>query len=77
MRAVNFWVQSTVEGYIVEFATECHQSFVCRNLQGKFLRSNTKGHRLEISTPVFDVVKTLEEGNSPRPKPTRPLQAIY
>ena len=28
-------------------------------------------------TSVLDVVKTLKERNSPRTKPTRPLQAIY
>ena len=53
----------------------------CRNLQGKFLRHNTKGHRsqqiTDQYTSIFDVVKTLKEGNSPRPEPTRPLQPIY
>ena len=53
----------------------------CRNLQGKFLRQNTKGHCSQIDHrsihQYFDVVKTLKEGNSPRPEPTRPLQAIY
>jgi len=28
-------------------------------------------------TSILDVVKTLKEGNSPRPETTRPLQAIY
>ena len=26
-RAVNFWVETTLDGYIVEFATDCYQSF--------------------------------------------------
>jgi len=28
-------------------------------------------------TSIFDVVKTLKEGNNPWPKPMRPLQVIY
>jgi hypothetical protein len=27
MRAINFWVNTTLEGYIIEFAAENHQSF--------------------------------------------------
>ena len=53
----------------------------CRNLQGKFLRSKTKGHRSQTDHKsvhqYYHVVKNLEEGNSPRLEPTRPLQAIY
>ena len=26
-RAVDFWVETTLDGYIVEFAAECYQSF--------------------------------------------------
>ena len=34
-------------------------------------------HITDQYTSIFDVVKTLKEGSSPRPEPTRPLQAIY
>ena len=40
-----------------------------------------KGHRSQTDHrsihQYFDVVKTLREGNSPRPAPTWLLQAIY
>ena len=53
----------------------------CRNFQGKFRRSRTKGHHSQIdhkSVHQYNhVVKTLKEGNSPRPEPTWPLQGIY
>ena len=31
-RAVDFWVRTTLEGYAVEFAAECYQSFSRRRL---------------------------------------------
>ena len=53
----------------------------CRNLQGKFHRSRTKGHCSQTdhkSVHQYNhMVKTLKEGNSPWSEPTWPLQAIY
>lgn len=47
MRAVDFWVQTTIKGYIIEFIAESHQSFskvddVFRvGLRGKLLKEVT------------------------------------
>ena len=57
-RAVDFWVESTLEGYIVEFAAECYQYF--SREEGTF-RSGLRGKLLK-EIPLWIKALMVDEG---------------
>jgi hypothetical protein len=48
-RAVDFWVNTTLEGYIIEFAAENHQSF---SREEEDFKKYTWGRLLERNSPM-------------------------
>jgi len=63
-RAVDFWVKTTMEGYIVEFSAENYQSFSkAEAMFGFKLRG-----RLMMEVPLWIKMFMVEEGLLPSPK---------
>ena len=63
-RAVDFWVESTLDGYIVEFATECHQYF---SRAEAIFRSGLRGKLLK-EIPLWIKALMIDEGLMEFPK---------
>jgi hypothetical protein len=57
-RAVDFWVSTTLEGYIIEFAAENHQSF---SRAEEIFKKGARG-RLLREIPLWIKVFLMEEG---------------
>ena len=57
-RAVDFWVQSTLEGYIMEFAAQCQQSF---SKVEDIFRSGLRGELLK-EIPLWIKALMVDEG---------------
>jgi hypothetical protein len=55
---VDFWVNTTLEGYIIEFAAENHQSF---SRVGADFKKDARG-RLLREIPMWIKVFLMEEG---------------
>jgi hypothetical protein len=58
MQAIDFWVNTTLEGYIIEFPTEKHQSF---SYPEEIFKKDTRG-RLLREIPLWIKVFLMEEG---------------
>jgi hypothetical protein len=58
MRAIDFWVNTTLEGYIIEFAAENHQYFSWAEVDFK---KDARG-RLLREIPLWIKVFLMEEG---------------
>jgi hypothetical protein len=58
MRAVDFWVNTTLEGYIIEFAAENHQYF---SWAEEIFKKGAWG-RLLREIPLWIKVFLMEEG---------------
>jgi hypothetical protein len=60
---VEFWVQTTLEGYIIEFSTENHQSF---SKAEAIFYEGARG-RLLREIPLWMKILLVEEGMLPVP----------
>jgi hypothetical protein len=58
MRAVDFWVTTMIEGYIIEFAAENHQSF---SQAEEIFKKGARG-RLLREIPLWIKAFLVEEG---------------
>jgi hypothetical protein len=58
MRAVDFWVSTTLAGYIIEFAYENHQYFSRVEV---YFKKDARG-RILIEIPLWIKVFLMEEG---------------
>ena len=55
---MDFWVETTLDGYIVEFATECYQSFLKVEV---VFRSRLRGKLLK-EIPLWIKALMVDEG---------------